>query len=117
MRDAHRDRTTWLGCADLTRPTETRLRAWAGIALGEAPPHLAENTVKRDSILVLLAMLVITPSCSTGKKLAAFSAAAGRFLLFPIGDRRCNGTRASASKRPVTRAQAPTKPSIGPVSD
>src|SRR5262249_12901289 len=29
------------------------------------------------------------------KKLAAFSAAAGRFLLFPIGDRRCNRTRAS----------------------
>src|SRR5262249_7536062 len=29
------------------------------------------------------------------KKLAAFSAAAGGFLLFPIGDRRCNRTRAS----------------------
>src|SRR5262245_31700849 len=29
------------------------------------------------------------------KKLAAFSAAAGRFLQFPIGDRRCNRTRAS----------------------
>jgi|SRR6516165_9700637 len=29
------------------------------------------------------------------KKLAAFSAAAGRFLRFPIGDRRCNRTRAS----------------------
>src|SRR5262245_54213032 len=43
-----------------------------------------------------------------GKKLAAFSATAGRFLRFPIGDRRCNGTRASASKRPATRAQAPT---------
>src|SRR5262249_36465315 len=40
------------------------------------------------------------------KKLAAFLAAAGRFLQFPIGDRRCNRTRASASKRPVTRAQA-----------
>src|SRR5262249_31842426 len=29
------------------------------------------------------------------KKLPAFSAAAGRFLHFPIGDRRCNRTRAS----------------------
>src|SRR5262249_25941106 len=29
------------------------------------------------------------------KKLAAFSAAAGRFLQFPFGDRRCNRTRAS----------------------
>src|SRR5262249_17919044 len=41
-----------------------------------------------------------------GKKLAAFSATAGRFLRIPIGDRRCNETRASASKRPGTRAQA-----------
>jgi len=31
------------------------------------------------------------------KKLAAFSAAAGRFLRFPIGDRRCNRMRASVS--------------------
>src|SRR5262245_32514882 len=31
------------------------------------------------------------------KKLAAFSATAGRFLRFPIADRRCNGTRASVS--------------------
>src|SRR5262245_45497853 len=29
------------------------------------------------------------------KKLAAFSAAAARFLLFSFGDRRCNRTRAS----------------------
>src|SRR5262249_25642729 len=29
------------------------------------------------------------------KKLAAFSALGGGFLLFPIGDRRCNRTRAS----------------------
>src|SRR5262249_59343250 len=29
------------------------------------------------------------------KKLAVFSALAGRFLRFPIGDRRCNRTRAS----------------------
>src|SRR5262249_29513456 len=42
------------------------------------------------------------------KKLAAFSALGGGFLRFPIGDRRCNRTRASASKRPATRAQAPT---------
>ena len=38
--------------------------------------------------------------------MAAFLTAACRFLQFPIGDRRCNRTRASASKRPVTRAQA-----------
>src|SRR5262249_11851439 len=31
------------------------------------------------------------------KKLAAFSAAAGRFLQFPIGDRRCKRRRASVS--------------------
>src|SRR5262249_23621722 len=35
------------------------------------------------------------PSRSTEKKLAAFSALGGRFLQFPIGDRRCNRTRAS----------------------
>src|SRR5215471_17508108 len=35
------------------------------------------------------------PSRSTGKKLAAFSALGGGFLRFPIGDRRCNRTRAS----------------------
>ena len=29
------------------------------------------------------------------KKLVAFSVVAGRFLRFPIGDRRCNRTRAS----------------------
>jgi len=40
------------------------------------------------------------------KKVGAFSALGGGFLLFPIGDRRCTRTRASASKRPVTRAQA-----------
>jgi len=34
-----------------------------------------------------------------GKKLAAFSAAAGRFLRFPIGDRRGTRMRASASNR------------------
>jgi len=38
--------------------------------------------------------------------LAAFSVAAGRFLRFPIGDRRGTRMRASASERPVTRAQA-----------
>src|SRR5215469_9927730 len=31
------------------------------------------------------------------KKLVAFSVVAGRFLRFPIGDRRCNRTRASVS--------------------
>src|SRR5262249_10743099 len=31
------------------------------------------------------------------KKLVAFSGVAGRFLLFPIGDRRCNRARASVS--------------------
>ena len=38
---------------------------------------------------------LVSPSCSPEKKLAPFSAAAGRFLQFPIGDRRCNRTRAS----------------------
>src|SRR6516164_11271489 len=46
------------------------------------------------------------------KKLAAFSAAAGRFLRFPIGDRRGTRMRASASKRPVTRAQALTNATL-----
>jgi len=36
------------------------------------------------------------PSPLDRKKLAAFSAFGGGFLRFPIGDRRCNGTRASA---------------------
>src|SRR5262249_23939771 len=40
--------------------------------------------------LDLILALVLDP-----KKLAAFAAAAGRFLQFPIGDRRCNRTRAS----------------------
>src|SRR5215813_3658822 len=35
------------------------------------------------------------PSRSDRKKLAAFSALGGGFLRFPIGDRRCNRTRAS----------------------
>src|SRR5262252_8685948 len=46
------------------------------------------------------------------KKLAAFSAAAGRFLRFPIGDRRGTRMRASVSKRPVTRAQALTNATL-----
>src|SRR5262249_2159588 len=51
---------------------------------------------------------VVTPAALVldRKKLAAFLAAAGRFLRFPIGDRRGTRMRASASKRPVTRAQA-----------
>src|SRR5262249_35959558 len=52
---------------------------------------------------------MIPGSCALAldrKKLAAFLTAACRFLQFPIADRRCNRTRASASKRPVTRAQA-----------
>ena len=47
-----------------------------------------------------LPVLVLTPAgtrASNRKKLAAFSAAAGRFLQFPIGDRRCKRTRASVS--------------------
>src|SRR5262249_22150726 len=36
----------------------------------------------------------------------------GRFLQFPIGDRRCKRTRASVSKRPVTRAQALTNATL-----
>src|SRR5262245_66544045 len=46
------------------------------------------------------------------KKLAAFSVLGGGFLLFPIGDRRCTRMRASASKRPVTRAQALTNATL-----
>src|SRR5262249_39680084 len=64
----------------------------AGLPSGAAPP--------RSAGLFPAALML------DGKKLAAFSTTAGRFLRFPIGDRRCNGTRASASKRPVTRAQA-----------
>ena len=40
------------------------------------------------------------------KKLAAFSAAAGRFLQFPIGDRRCNRTRASVGNAGGNARQA-----------
>src|SRR5262249_46829848 len=46
------------------------------------------------------------------KKLAAFSALAGRFLRFPIGDRRGTRMRAGASKRPVTRGQALTNATL-----
>ena len=35
------------------------------------------------------------------KKLAAFSALGGGFLRFPIGDRRCNRTRASVGNAGV----------------
>src|SRR5262249_60348920 len=47
-----------------------------------------------------------------GKKLAAFSARGGGFLRFPIGDRRCNRTRASVGNaggapRPSLRNTAP----------
>src|SRR5215471_12992247 len=41
------------------------------------------------------------------KKLAAFSALGGGFLLFPIGDRRCNRTRAS-----VGNARGNARPSL-----
>ena len=40
------------------------------------------------------------------KKFAAFSALGGGFLRFPIGDRRCNRTRASVGNAAGTRAQA-----------
>ena len=46
------------------------------------------------------------------KKSAAFLAAVGRFLRFPIGDRRGTRMRASAGKRPVTRAQALTNATL-----
>src|SRR5262249_41608974 len=42
-----------------------------------------------------------------------FLAAAGRFLRFPIGNRRGARMRASASKRPVTRAQVYKRDSSG----
>src|SRR5262249_38884916 len=48
----------------------------------------------------------ITLASSNRKKLAAFSAAAGRFLQFPIGDRRCNRTRASVGNAGGNARQA-----------
>src|SRR5262249_28365116 len=70
------------------------------------PPPLLEPIIVRNCPTRRTALVL------DWKKLAAFSAAAGRFLRFPIGDRRRNRTRASASKRPVTRAQALTNPTL-----
>src|SRR5262249_6198787 len=53
------------------------------------------------------------PPRASEKSWPAFSAAAGRFLRFPIGDRRGTRMRASASKRPVTRAQVYKRDSSG----
>src|SRR5215813_233066 len=81
-------------------------------------PRLAHVPVNRSG----------TAPCSKGalaarrKKLAAFSAAAGRFLRFPIGDRRCNRTRASVGNaggnaRPsLTNARRPLSRSTDAVA-
>jgi hypothetical protein len=53
-----------------------------------------DAAIDRHALGRFLAALVLDR-----KKLAAFSAAAGRFLPFPIGDRRGTRMRASASKR------------------
>src|SRR5262249_304850 len=44
------------------------------------------------------------------KKLAAFSAAAGRFLLFPIGDRPCNRTPATLANAAAHPPPQPPQP-------
>src|SRR5262245_54866779 len=44
------------------------------------------------------------------KKLAAFSALGGGFLRFPIGDRRCNRTRASVGNAGGTCARKRARP-------
>src|SRR5262249_29131484 len=55
-------------------------------ALGQlvAPHHHGKSSCSPHAALAL-----------DRKKLAAFSALGGGFLRFPIGDRRCNRTRAS----------------------
>src|SRR5262249_3688296 len=75
----------------------SQARVYISCDIWPGAPRLAELTSSEG----IPAALVLD-----GKKLAAFAATAGRFLRFPIGDRRCNGTRASAGKRPVTRACA-----------
>src|SRR5262249_17012111 len=47
------------------------------------------------NVRVFPALLQDSGAVLDRKKLAAFLDAAGRFLRFPIGDRRCNRTRAS----------------------
>src|SRR5262249_31655315 len=46
------------------------------------------------------------------KKLAAFSALGGGFLRFPIGDRRCNRTRASVGNAGGKGAPSPTNAAV-----
>src|SRR5262249_59352561 len=70
------------------------------------------DAIIRASSGSLLARTEIAALALDGKKLAAFSAAGGRFLQFPIGDRRGTRMRASVSKRPVTRTQALTNATL-----
>src|SRR5215471_10747435 len=75
-----------------------RTRASVGNAGGSARPSLTNATLAASRLLHRRSP---TAPCSKGalaahrKKLAAFSALGGGFLRFPIGDRRCNRTRAS----------------------
>src|SRR5262249_45973773 len=58
--------------------------------------HIARRLVFRRTQMPITHLPVgMSALALDRKKLAAFSALGGGFLLFPIGDRRCNRTRAS----------------------
>src|SRR5262249_61730303 len=94
--------------------------------------HPWGNAERRDKRIIAIAVepcmlfgryfsgLWIAALALDRKKLAAFSALGGGFLRFPIGDRRCNRTRASvgnaggeAPKRATCRG-APPSPTLPP---
>jgi hypothetical protein len=82
-----------------------RPRASVGNAGGNARPSLTNATLAASRLLHRRSP---TAPCSKGalaahrKKLAAFSALGGGFLRFPIGDRRCNRTRASVGNAGIS---------------
>src|SRR5262249_29882759 len=73
-------------------PAGIEYSVWTGAHSREVVTDMAQQYCQREGkkFRAISRRLVLDR-----KKLAAFSAAAGRFLQFPIGDRRCNRTRAS----------------------
>ena len=91
----------------IKRDLENQIRGLlknVGLVIGRAKFNVF--TVRTEELIEDRPELPRRPRARPKKKLAAFSTAAGRFLQFPIGDRRGTRMRASASERPVTRAQA-----------
>ena len=84
----------------IKRDLENQIRGLlknVGLVIGRAKFNVF--TVRTEELIEDRPELPRRPRARPKKKLAAFSTAAGRFLQFPIGDRRGTRMRASASKR------------------